>query len=420
MKILLLHPNFPAQFFNLCQVLGAHPEFEIVFITEEKAVEMAGVRKVLFETGQSSQPETHPYLASVEKAVRQGQAVYKTAQNLKRSGFVPDVILGHSGWGSTLYMKDLYPSSALIGYFEWFYHSHGSDLDFDPSDQPDAETQMKIRTVNVPFLFDLSTCDAGISPTQWQRQQFPVEYRRKLWVCHDGIQTERYVPAPGTMIKLPDLGIELSNDDEIVTYVGRGMEQYRGFPQFMEAMSMVLKRRPQCHVVIVGADRIAYGGKKPAGYASYKEWAIKELDMDWKRVHFTGVLARKNYRTVLQASSVHVYLTRPFVLSWSMLEAMSCGCLLVASNTPPVREVVRDGENGLLTDFYDVVAIADRVEDALNRRNELGSIRAAARQTIVDLYDWRKMLPRQVEFLQLMATQVGRQQAHYMKRVQSG
>jgi len=408
MKILLLHPNFPAQFLNLCQVLGPHPDFEIVFLTQKKDAEMAGVRKGYFEPARAPHPGTHSYLNTVEQAVLQGQATYRAALALKQSGFVPDVILGHSGWGSTLYMKDLFPHSALISYFEWFYHSHGSDLDFDPAEVPTAESELRVRTINMPFLMDLSSCDAGICPTHWQRQQFPPEYRSKIWVCHDGVQTERYLPAPGTKIKFPDLGIDLTDVDEVVTYVGRGMEPYRGFPQFMQAMALLLKRRPGCHVVIVGADRIAYGGKNPEGFASFKEWAQKQIDLDWERVHFTGLLPRIRYRTVLQASSVHVYLTRPFVLSWSMLEAMSSGCLLVASDTPPVREVIRDGENGLLTDFFDVKLIADRVEEGLVRQNELNRIREAARRTIVETYDWRRLVPQQVEFLQQMAVQCRR------------
>lgn len=407
MKILLMHPNFPAQFLNLCLVLGAHPDYEIVFLTARREGDVPGVRKVYFESSREAHPEMHPYLNSVESAVLQGQAAYKAARELKHSGFVPDLILGHSGWGSTLYMKDLFPEAALVGYFEWFYHASGADLGFDPADPVDAIGAMRTRTINTPFLLDLTACDAGISPTHWQQQQFPAEFRRKIWVCHDGVQTNRYTPAPGQKICFPDLGIDLSGAREVVTYVGRGMETYRGFPQFMQAMARVLERRPGCHAVVVGAERIAYGGRKPPPpYASFKEWAQKEVDLDWSRVHFTGLLSRIRYREVLQASSAHVYLTVPFVLSWSMLEAMSAGCLLVASDTPPVREMVTDGENGLLVDFFDVQAIAGRVEEALQRQAELSGLRVAARQTILERYDWQKLLPQQVNFLQQTVAQV--------------
>ena len=415
MKILLMHPNFPAQFLNLCLVLGPNPAYEIVFMTARKEGEIPGVRKVYFEPSRESHPEMHHYLQSMESAVLQGQAVYKAALELKKSGFVPDVILGHSGWGSTLYMKDLYPGVPLVGYFEWFYHAHGVDLDFDPESPLTVDGELRSRTINAPFLLDLAACDAGISPTKWQKQQFPVEYQPKIQVFHDGVQTERYAPNPSAKICWPDLGIDLPANSEIVTYVGRGMETYRGFPQFMRALEIVLQRRPSCHAVIVGAERIAYGGKKPEGYASYKEWAKQEVKLDWSRVHFTGLLPRNRYLEALQASSVHVYLTFPFVLSWSMMEAMSTGCLLVASDTPPVRELLTDRQNGLLVDFFDIAAIAARVEEALTQQAELSGVRAAARQTIVDRYDWRKLLPQQVAFLQRIAVE-GRERELWRRR----
>ena len=416
MKILLMHPNFPAQFLNLCLVLGPNPAFEIVFMTARKEGELPGVRKVYFEPSRESHPAMHHYLQTMESAVLQGQSVYKAGLALKKSGFVPDVILGHSGWGSTLFMKELFPDTPLVGYFEWFYHARGADLDFDPENPQTTDGELRSRTINVPFLMDLTACDAGISPTQWQKQQFPLEYQPKIEVFHDGVQTERYVPNPEARLCFADLGIDLPAKSELVTYVGRGMESYRGFPQFMQAMAIVLQHRPECHAIIVGAERIAYGGQPPPGYTSYKEWAQKEVKLDWSRVHFTGLLPRNRYLEVLQASSVHVYLTFPFVLSWSMLEAMSTGCLLVASDTPPVREMISDGDNGLLVDFFDVKAIAARVEEALAKQGELSDIRHVARQTIVDRYDWRKMLPQQVAFLRRIAD-AGQQRRNWRRRL---
>ncbi|WP_408631245.1 glycosyltransferase [Methylomusa anaerophila] len=220
---------------------------------------------------------------------------------------------------------------------------------------------------------------------------------------HDGIRTASYIPKPDAKLVLPEIGLDLSAAKEIVTYVGRGMEPYRGFPQFMEAMDLLLRRRPRTHVVIVGADRMAYGGKKAPDGKTYKEWMLEKLALDLSRVHFTGLLPRYQYLQVLQASSVHVYLTYPFVLSWSMLEAMSAGCLLVASDTPPVREVIEDGQNGLLVDFFSPGQIADKVGEALDHPQDMKKIRARARETIVERYDFNKLLPRQLAFLQQMA-----------------
>ncbi|BBB91656.1 MAG TPA: glycosyltransferase family 4 protein [Methylomusa anaerophila] len=403
MNILFLHPNFPAQFLNLASTMGADPQHNVVFITAREKDEIPGVRKVLFGPSRPCSKNTHYYIHSLESAVLQGQSVYRTAAGLKEEGFAPDVIFGHSGWGSTLFMKDLFPRAALVGYFEWFNRAFGSDRDFHPHEQPDANEQLRLRTGNAPFLFDLYACDAGVTPTHWQHSQFPPEYREKIRVMHDGIRTASYIPKPDAKLVLPEIGLDLSAAKEIVTYVGRGMEPYRGFPQFMEAMDLLLRRRPRTHVVIVGADRMAYGGKKAPDGKTYKEWMLEKLALDLSRVHFTGLLPRYQYLQVLQASSVHVYLTYPFVLSWSMLEAMSAGCLLVASDTPPVREVIEDGQNGLLVDFFSPGQIADKVGEALDHPQDMKKIRARARETIVERYDFNKLLPRQLAFLQQMA-----------------
>ncbi|HWR39331.1 MAG TPA: glycosyltransferase family 4 protein [Patescibacteria group bacterium] len=408
MNILFLHPNFPAQFMNLASVMGRNPRHRVVFITAREQDEIPGVQKVLFKAPRAVHPNTHPYIHSVESAVLQGQSVYRSAAELKRTGFVPDVIVGHSGWGSTLYMKDLFPQSALVGYFEWFYHAHGTDLDFDPAAPLTEANKLRVRTINAPFLFDLCACDAGISPTRWQQQQFPPEYHHKISVLHDGIDTERYCPKPGVGLVLPEQGIDLPAGTEIITYVGRGMEPYRGFPQFMEAMSLLMARRPGLHVVVVGADRVAYGGEKAPDGKSFKEHMLETFSYDLSRIHFTGLLPRYLYLQVLQASAVHAYLTRPFVLSWSLLEAMAAGCMIVASDTAPVREVIHDGINGLLVDFFSPQQMVLKIEAALEDRQQAAVMRQRARETIVEGYDIRRLLPQTLQFLEETAAQVRR------------
>jgi glycosyltransferase involved in cell wall biosynthesis len=273
------------------------------------------------------------------------------AQKLIAQNFLPDIVYAHSGWGPGLFIKDIFPKATLLGYFEWFYHAHGTDADFDPTEPLQADDEARIRIKNAPILLDLCNCDAGLSPTTWQRQQFPTEFHSKIKVLHDGVDTSFFQPKPGAKLVLPSINLDLSDVAEIVTYVGRGMEPYRGFPQFMEAVALIQKRRPKTHIVVVGEDRVAYGKSLPDG-KTYKQLMLEKLDLDLSRLHFTGRLPYNQYLQVLQASSVHIYLTRPFVLSWSMLEAMATGCLIVASNTAPVTEVIRDGENGLLVDFF--------------------------------------------------------------------
>jgi glycosyltransferase involved in cell wall biosynthesis len=398
MRILFLHPNFPGQFRYLATALGADPHHQVVFATSRREGSIPGVYKVIYQESRPVDPHTHPYVRSLEAAVLQGQAVYRLAQQLKAQGFVPDVVFGHSGWGPTLFIKDLFPKARLCCYFEWFYQAHGSDADFDPADPLDADAEARIRVKNAPILLDLYACDAGLSPTHWQRQQFPAEFHHKIAVRHDGIDTEFFRPQAGARLKLPAIGLDLADVDEVITYATRGMEPYRGFPQLMEAVAMIQARRPQCHVVIVGADQVAYG-KRLSNGKTYKQLMLESLTFDHNRLHFTGILPYHQYLQVLQASSAHIYLTRPFVLSWSMLEAMATGCLVIGSDTQPVREVIMDGTNGLLVDFFSPTAIADRVDEVLDHPDQFTDMRARARQTILHHYNLAQLLPQHLQWL---------------------
>ncbi|QIR41056.1 glycosyltransferase [Tolypothrix sp. PCC 7910] len=400
MRFLFLHNNFPAQFRHIALSLAQDPNNKVVFGTKNRDVTLPGIHKVIFEPSRNAHPTTHHYVQSLENAVLHGQAVYKVAEQLKAQGFVPDVICGHSGWGPTLFMKDAFPNTPLICYFEWFYHAYGSDADFDPTDPLSVDDVARIRVKNSPILIDLYTCDRGLSPTYWQRSQFPPEFHSKISVLHDGVDTEFFKPNPNAKLVLPNL--DLSGVDEIVTYVGRGMEPYRGFPQFMETIAYVLERRPNCHVVIVGSDRVCYGKALPDGM-TYKELMLKKLPLDLSRVHFTGALPYAQYLQVIQASSVHVYLTRPFVLSWSMIEAMSTGCLVLGSDTGPVTEIIKDGKNGLLVDFFSPQKIADRIDEVLDHPDKMAQIRANARKTVLERYALADLLPKHIQMIKDVA-----------------
>lgn len=398
MRILFLHSNFPAQFRHLATTLAEDPRHQVVFGTMCQRGHIPGVRKVLYREARAVHPRTHPYVRSLESAILQGQAVYRLGQSLRTQGFVPDIVYGHSGWGPTLFIKDIFPKAKLHCYFEWFYHAHGTDADFDPTDPLSADAEARIRMQNTAILTDLVSCDRGLSPTCWQRQQFPAEFHSKLNVLHDGVDTAYFHPKPGAKLVLPDIGLDLSHVDEIVTYATRGMEPYRGFPQFMEAVALIQQRRPNCHVVVVGADRVAYSKKLSDG-KTYKQFMLEKLPLDLSRLHFTGSLPYGQYLQVLQASSAHIYLTRPFVLSWSMLEAMSAGCLVIGSNTAPVREVIQDGRNGLLVDFFSPTEIADRVDEVLNHGDRLAELRTNARETIRSHYELTNLLPQHIQWL---------------------
>ena len=393
MKFLFVHQNFPAQFGRLAAWLNQHKEHEVMYLTRRSDVEFGNIKRAIFSEHREASKNIHYYLQPIESAVLQGQAAYRAASGLKQMGFVPDVIYAHSGFGAMLYMKDVFPRSALVGFFEWYYHARGGDCDFGPGEIVTEDDECRIRTRNMMILPDLVSCDAGVTPTYWQHRQFPAEFGAKLRIIHDGIDVNYFSPAPGSKLKLQTVDLDLSDAAEIVTYVGRGMETMRGFPQFMEMVYKLMQQRPQLHVVVVGTDRIAYGPQLPNG-KGLKEAMLKRFPFDMARLHFPGLLPYVDYRQVLRASTVHVYLTKPFVLSWSMLEAMACGCTLVASNTPPVREVVIDGENGLLVDFSDTDKMAAKVAEALDDAALRGQLGINARETAVSRYDMQKTLPK--------------------------
>ena len=397
MKILFLHPNFPAQFRHLATVLGQDRKNTVVFATNRREGNIAGVNKIVYEKSRTVRPETHHYVRPLENAVLEAQAVYRIAQKLKDQGFYPDVVYGHSGWGPTLFMKDVFSKATLLCYFEWYYNAYGSDASFDPSDPINADDEARIRIKNAPILLDLASCDRGLSPTKWQRSQFPPEFQSKIKVHHDGIDTSYFKPLPNAKLFLPRINLDLTETTEIITYVARGMEPYRGFPQLIETIYLLQKKRPQCHFVIVGKDRVAYGKNLPDG-KTYKEAMLEKFSLDMSRVHFTDLLPYNEYLQVLQASSVHIYLTRPFVLSWSMLEALATGCLIVASDTAPVTEVIQDNVNGLLVNFFNPEQICDRVIEALDNPRMV-AIRDRARKTILEGYDLANLLPQHLQWV---------------------
>lgn len=404
MKILFVHQNFPGQYLHLARHLGAIPGNQVIFITQRTDASLPGVRNIVYRPARPVTPGIHHYLADTEAGVLNAQNVARIALDLKTAGFIPDVMLGHNGWGELWYLKDVFPDTPLIGYFEFFYRRHGADVGFEPGSEELFDAGPRIRTKNLGNLLALDAVDAGQCPTQWQKSLYPPEYQAKLHVLHEGIDTQRLMPDGNARFRIPNTDIELKAGDEVVTYVARNLEPYRGFPSFMRSLPSILKRRPNAQVVIVGGDETSYGPSLPDGQ-TFKQKMLVELGdaLDLRRVHFLGKVPYPTFVKILQVSVVHVYLTYPFVLSWSMLEAMAAGCLVVGSRTTPVEEVIRDGENGLLVDFFSYEKIAERVIDVLADRSAYDAIRRDARRTIVERYDLQTIcLPAQLKLLEVV------------------
>jgi len=397
MKILLIHQNFPGQYRHLAQFLASHPEHRVVFISQRQEGSIPGVEKVLYQPRRSISPQQHHYLRESEAAVLNAQEVARVAIDLRRAGFIPDVILGHNGWGEIWYLKDIFPRALLIGYFEFFYRLHGADVGFDPADPITPDTGPRIRTKNLGNLLGLDIADLGQTPTQWQKSGYPQRYHSMINVVHEGIDTELVRPDPTARVML-GTGLGLGAGDEVVTYVARNLEPYRGFPTFMRSLPIIFASRPKARALIVGGDEVSYGSR-PNGQQSFREQLMTELEgsLDLSRVHFLGKLPYSVFLKVLQVSRVHVYLTYPFVLSTSVLEAMSAGCLVVGSRTAPVEELIQGDANGLLVDFFSPEDVADRVIEALEDGRAHDAIRRNARDTILTRYDLRSVcLPAQM------------------------
>jgi len=390
MNVLFIHQNFPGQFRHLVNRFASSRDNRVVGICQPQAPgirdgQFAGVLKGVYSPHRKPAKSTHPYLRSVESGVLSGQGVARKLLELKRQGFRPDVAFAHIGWGEALYFRDVYPDVPLVGYCEFYYQGDGADLGFDPEFPVDLDDRMRIRTWNMTQLASLTSVNAAVSPTKWQRSLYPEEFRKKIEVIHEGVDTDVVKPFPGQALTLPD-GTVLTKDMEVVTYTARGLEPYRGFHVFMRAAEEICRRRPHCHIVITGGDEVRYGKKLPDGL-SYREKMLKEVSIDERRVHFLGLVPYDTHLKTLQVSSAHVYLTIPFVLSWSMIEAMAAGCVIVGSATPPVKEVIEDGRNGLLVDFFSPKEIADRVDEVLDHPGRMAQLGEAARRDVVERYN---------------------------------
>ena len=364
MRILFIHQNFPGQFRHIAQAWAARPGWQVLAIGRDTAPGVPGVQCLKYKPHRQTAPKQHPYLRRMEDAVLHGQAVARLLLDLKRQGFTPDVIVAHPGWGETLYAKDVFPQARLIHLCEWFYGAEGSDVGFDPEFPSTFDDHARVRTWNALHLLNLENCDIGISPTEWQKSRHPAAYQHKIVVAHEGIDAELLGPDPGAQITLKS-GLTLKAGDPVITYVARNLEPYRGFHQFMRALELIQVAHKTCHAVIVGGDGVSYG-RRPADAKHWREKMLRECKVNESRVHFVGKVPYDQYKKVLQVSAAHVYLSYPFVLSWSMLEAMASGCVVIGSRTAPVQEVIRDGANGRLVEFFDKQAVAQAVIATLN------------------------------------------------------
>ena len=400
MQLLFLHQNMPGQFRHLAAHLAAAGH-RVVFVTKRGDRTLPGVERIVYPAPRAANSQTHHYLHQFEDAVLHGQAAARACLALKDSGFVPDLIVAHPGWGEGLFIPDVWPGAPILNYGEFYYRPFGADVNFGDEFPADIDEICRLRARSAHLLLALEAARHTVCPTEWQKSLHPAAFYDRMSVIFDGVDTDTVAPDPAARLSLPGGGV-LTPDDEVVTYVSRTLEPHRGFHTFLRALPRLCELRPNAHVVIVGGDGPGYG-RPPTGDKSWRQLLLRQVELDPDRVHFLGIVPYERYLSVLHVSSVHVYLTVPFVQSWSAVEALAAGCLVVGSRTAPVEEFIEHGVNGLLVDFFSAGELADTVASALADRASLAPLCRKARERVVQDYSLRVCLPRQVAFVAALA-----------------
>jgi glycosyltransferase involved in cell wall biosynthesis len=401
MRILFIHNNFPGQYRRILARIKNDPAYELLSASLDTNSQPAVIDRLSYRLHREPSKNIHPAARYTESAVLTGQAVLKALLPLKRKGWSPDIVLSHAGWGNGLFIKDLWPQTRVLSYFEWYYNPDGEESGYLQRSPLELDARMRTRLKNTAILQELAAMDWGQSPTMYQRSQFPDVFHERISVLHDGIDTDFFSPLESATFTIGDQVFR--RGDPLITYIARGMEPYRGFPQFIEAVSRLQRVNSDFHAVVIGTDRVAYGANRQDG-KSWKEAMLEEHQPDLTRLHFLGHQPLHVLRDVLRVSAAHIYLTVPFVLSWSMMEAMSTGALVIGSNNGPVQEMIRDGENGYFTDFFDVKELSRRLRAILDAPNAHHQQRANARETILRLYREDELTPRYLKLISSVAS----------------
>jgi glycosyltransferase involved in cell wall biosynthesis len=390
MHVLFVHQNYPAQFGHIADFLARHHGFRCTFVSERPPGRDGGVERIQYVVQGGARKENHYCSRTFENAIWHTHAVYDALK--ARPDVKPDLIVGHSGFGSTLFLRELY-DCPVVNYFEYFYRTKGSDMDFRKEFPSTDLDRCRARARNATLLLDLDNCDLGYSPTQWQRERLPPRYHDKVRVVFDGIDTEVWKPLPRTPRRFGTL--TFADDVRIVTYVSRGMESMRGFDLFMKTAKTLYERRPNVVFLVAGQDRVCYGGdERFTGGQTFKEWVLSQDRYDLSKFVFLGLVPPTMLAQLFALSDLHLYWTVPFVLSWSLMNALACGATVLASATAPVREMIQPGVNGLLCDFFDVEAWADAAAQVLDRPEDYRHLGAAGVEMIRERYSLAVCLPQ--------------------------
>ena len=393
MHVLFVHQNFPAQFGHIARYLVREHGFQCTFVTNKPSGMVDGIRLIHYDPQGGATEQTHYCTRTFENAVAHTHGVYTALQ--QAADVRPDLIVGHSGFGSTLFLRELY-DCPVINYFEYFYRAHDSDLDFRPNFPPEELSVLRSYCRNAMLLLDLENCDLGYTPTAWQHSLLPVEFRHKVEVIFDGVDPAVWHRHEGVPRQIA--GRTLGPETRLITYVSRGFESMRGFDIFMKMARRIYEQVPDVLFVVVGADRIAYGGdRRFIGQQSFRDHVLSAGDYDLSKFIFPGLLPPPQLARLLSAGDLHIYLTVPFVLSWSLFDALACGATVVASDTAPVRELITHEKTGLLADFFDVDRLAELAVRVLRDPAAYRHLGQAGEKLIAGKYTLQQSLPKMLD-----------------------
>jgi glycosyltransferase involved in cell wall biosynthesis len=393
MHILFVHQNFPAQFGHIADYLARQHGYRCTFVSEKPGGRVGAIERIQYQIRGGATEQNHFCSRTFENTIWHSHAVFDALK--VRPDIHPDLVVAHSGFLSTVFLRELY-RCPIINYFEYFYHTHDSDMDFRPDFATGEMERLRARARNGVLLLDLENCDAGYSPTQWQRDRLPKLFHDKVRVIFDGIDTNLWQPLPRSPRRLGQN--TFADNIRVVTYVSRGMESMRGFDIFMKVAKKLCDRRRDVFCLIAGEDRICYGGdERVTGSKSFKQWVLAQDNYDLSRIHFLGLVPPPLLAQLFTVSDLHVYLTVPFVLSWSLMNALACGATVLASDTPPVREMIEPGKNGLLVDFFDIDGFVETASKVLDAPQEYRHLGAAGVEMIRNRYSLEVCLPQMLQ-----------------------
>lgn len=386
-RILFIHQNFPGQFPHIadgCLAAG----YKVAAVAGPTGKNRPGVDVRRWKLSRGSTPGLFEPATRAEADLLRADAAAHVAAQLRADGFIPDLIIGHPGWGETLHMNEVFPGVPIVLFGEFFYKSRGADVGFDLEfENRTFADDLRSSAKNIGMAGACSIADVIVCPTPFQASTHPKAFQPMIRVFHEGVDISKSSRKSDARLKMPN-GVVLDGSTPVITFINRNFERLRGFHIFMRALPALMAARPDAHVIVIGGEDKGYGGQLPDGQ-TWKGKMLAEVGdgLDMNRLHFLGRVPHPQMIAALSMSWAHVYYTYPFVLSWSLVEAMACECLILGSDTAPVRDAITPGVEGVLNDFFDVPALSAAMIDACADPARYLAMRQAARATALRLFD---------------------------------